>query len=238
MKKAIVVGATSGIGREIARMLAEEGCCVGITGRRESLLRELEQENPEKFIVKAFDATLTEENSRHLDELCEALGGFDLMVISSGTGELNETFDFSLDKPTIDLNVAAFTNVADWAMRYFQNKGSGHLVAITSVAGVRGARGAAVYNASKAYQIHFLEGIRHAVTKDQLPIVVTDVRAGFVDTAMMKGDGHFWVSTPQKAARQIMDAIRKKASVVYVSRRWRLIAGLLRILPAALYYRT
>lgn len=237
MKKAIVVGATSGIGKEVALLLAKNNYKVGITGRRTILLTELQQKNPDHFISKTFDVTDTTSVPRHLQELVDELGGLDLLVLSSGTGELNKPLDFEIEKGTIDVNVSGFTCVADWAFNYFWKQTSGHFVNISSIAGIRGNRVAPAYNASKAFQINYLEGLRQKATKLKLQMTVTDIRPGFVKTEMAKGEGQFWVASVEKAAEQILDAIKRKKKVAYVSKRWRLIAILLKVIPRSLFHR-
>lgn len=236
MKKAIIVGATSGIGRELANILAENGYQVGITGRRKALLAALKNERPEVYITKTFDVTDTELSQIELDALVQELGGLDLLVISSGTGELNEHLDFSLEKRTIDTNVTGFTVIADWAFKYFQSQGHGHLAAISSIAGIRGLRQSPSYGATKAYQSNYLEALRQKAGHERLPITVTDIRPGFVDTDMAKGEGLFWVSPVEKAAKQIFHGLNKKKQVLYVTRRWALVAFVLRRIPNVLYH--
>ncbi len=235
MKKAIVVGATSGIGKELARLLAKNGYRVGITGRRKALLVALKHEQPEAFCTRTFDVSDTTLSILELNELVAELGGLDLIIISSGTGELNDNLDFELEKRTIDTNVIGFTAIADWAFHYFKNQGSGHLVAISSIAGIRGMRQAPSYGSTKAYQINYLQALRQKAGKLDLPIIVTDIRPGFVDTDMAKGDGLFWLSTVEKAAMQMYTAILKKKRVIYVTKRWALVVWILRRIPNFIY---
>jgi short-subunit dehydrogenase len=237
MKKAIVLGASSGIGREIALLLAAEGYSVGITGRRFEMLTELSSKNQEVFIPQQMDISFLEDTVNLLNELVSKLGGMDLLVLSSGTGDINEMLNFDIEKRTIDTNVKGFTNIVDWAYQFFKNQNSGHLVAITSIAGLRGNGSAPAYNATKAFQINYLEGLRQKVHKQKIPIIITDIRPVFVDTDMAKGDGKFWVSTIEKASRQIVKAIHRKKKVVYVTKRWRIIALILRVLPRFIYDR-
>jgi short-subunit dehydrogenase len=82
-----------------------------------------------------------------------------------------------------------------------------------------------------------LEGLRLNAHKSNLPVYITDVRPGFVDTAMAKGEGLFWVAPVQKAAEQILEAIKQKKKVVYITKRWKLIALLLRIIPFSILKR-
>ena len=236
MKKAIIIGATSGIGNELAKTLAENGYKVGITGRRKTELEKLLRSNPNNYIINSFDC-ITENNSKKLTELTDQIGGLDILILSSGTGDLNEKLNFEIENKTNLLNVNAFTEIVDWSFNYFQKVGKGHLVAISSIAGIRGSRVAPAYNASKAYQINYLEGLRQKATKIKNPIYVTDIRPGFVDTDMAKGEGQFWVATKEKAARQIFEIIKKKKGIGYVTKRWWIIAKLLRLIPNGIYKR-
>ena len=111
------------------------------------------------------------------------------------------------------------------------------MVNISSIAGIRGNGIAPSYNATKAYQINYLEGLRINAKNFGSSITVTDVRPGFVDTAMAKGDGLFWVAPVEKASKQIYRAIKQKKQVVYVSKRWKLIGILLKLIPYSLLKR-
>ncbi len=236
MKKAIIIGATSGIGRTLAQILTDNDYKVGITGRRLEKLETLKKSNPEKYIINAYDCT-KESNADKLTALTNELGELDLLILSSGTGDLNESLDFEIENNTNQLNVVAFTEIADWAFNHFKKHATGHLVVISSIAGIRGSRMAPAYNASKAYQINYLEGLRQKATKSGLTITITDIRPGFVDTDMAKGEDQFWVATKEKAAKQIYQFIRRKKDIGYVTKRWRLIALVLKILPNWIYKR-
>ncbi len=237
MKKAIVIGATSGIGKELAKLLIDNNYKVGITGRRTELLDELKKSNPKFFFIKTFDATDTKTSIDKLEELRSELGGLDLLILSSGTGHLNENLDFEIEKKVIDLNVTGFTNIINWTFNYFEKQKFGHLVAISSIAGIRGSREAPSYNATKAYQINYLEGLRQKVKKIEKPIFVTDIRPGLVDTDMAKGEGLFWVMPVKKVTKQIFKGIINKNKVVYITKRWGFIGRLLKIIPRFIYDR-
>lgn len=237
MKKAIIVGASSGIGKSLAILLAENGYIVGVTGRKTELLEELKNTKPDSFLVKTFDANYTKTAVAKLEELTKELGGLDLLVLSAGIGDLNDKLEFEIEKKTIDLNVTGFTNIMDWTFNYFEKQESGHLVAISSAAGLRGSRQAPSYNATKSYQINYLEGLRQKAKKSKKPIVVTDIRPGLVDTAMAKGEGLFWVMPIEKVVKQIFSAIQRKKKVIYVTKRWGILARILKVLPRAVYDR-
>jgi len=172
-----------------------------------------------------------------LEELTSELGGLDLLILSSGTGDLNERLDFEIEQKVIDLNVTGFTNIIDWTFNYFDKQGFGHLVGISSVAGIRGSRQAPSYNATKSYQINYLEGLRQKATKLKKSVIVTDIRPGLVDTDMAKGDGLFWVMPVDKTVKQIYNGIKKKKKIVYVTKRWGIIARILKIIPRNIYDR-
>ncbi len=237
MKKAIVIGASSGIGKGLAKLLTENDYKVGITGRKTELLEELKKIKPNSFLIKTFDATDTKISIEKLEELTSELGGLDLLILSSGTGDLNEILDFEIEKKVIDLNVTGFTNIIDWTFNHFEKQEFGHLVAITSVAGIRGSRQAPSYNATKSYQINYLEGLRQKARKIKKPIFVTDIRPGLVDTDMAKGEGLFWVMPVKKVVKQIFRAIKNKSKIVYVTKRWGLIGRLLKLMPRFIYDR-
>lgn len=234
-KKAIIVGATSGIGRELAKLLSNNNYIVGITGRRTNLLEEIKSENPTSYFIKTLDITDTEQTEQRLNELKKEIGGLDLLILSSGIGDLNHNLDFEIEKRTIETNVLGFTLITNWAFNYFEEQKFGHLVAISSVGGLRGSRQAPAYNATKSFQMNYLEGLRQKAKKLNTNISVTDIRPGFVDTDMAKGEGLFWVSKVDKAAQQIFDAINRKKRVAYVTKRWRIIASILKNLPRPIY---
>jgi len=234
-RKAIIVGASSGMGKELCRILVREGYVVGITGRRENLLQELQAESPGQIFYRAFDIRDMSKTARGLRELIRDLGGLDLLVISSGTGFINEELDPEPEFQTIYTNVTAFTDIMTFAYQYFKKHPPGHLVGITSIAALRGNASAPAYNASKAYQSNYLEALRLRSRKSGDQITVTDIRPGFVNTDMARGDRLFWVASPAKAASLIYRAVKHKKRVAYISRRWRLFAFLLKLAPRWLY---
>jgi len=236
-KKAIIIGASSGIGRELARILTRNNYKVGITGRREHLLKELQNENPGQYIYRAFDIRDLSKTAKNLNELIKELGGLDLFIMSSGVGYINPELDSEPEFLTIDTNVTAFTDVITIAYRYFQEKKQGHIAAITSIAALKGNKNAPAYNASKAYQVNYLESLRQKSRSLKIAVNITDIRPGFVATDMAKGETLFWVASPEKAAIQIYRAIRKKKRIVYITKRWRILAMLIKLFPSRMHER-
>jgi short-subunit dehydrogenase len=236
MKKVIIIGATSGIGRELAKLYATAGATVGITGRRQELLDSLKAEYPDRIITACFDVT-GKENIHSVEALVQQLGGLDLLVYNSGFGDVSKTLDWAIDKQTVDINVNGFIEILNWAWHYFERQGSGQIANTSSVAANRGNSLAPAYSASKSFQSIYAEGLAIKARKIKLGITITDIQPGFVDTKMAKGNSRFWVAPVIKAAGQIYRAIEKKKRRAYITRRWVIIALIMRAMPFFLYRR-
>lgn len=237
-KNAIIVGASSGIGAALARTLAANGYSLGLAARRTELLHELSNSLPTHSLVRQIDISNTNEAMQQFHAVANELGDISLVIISSGIGHENQELAWALEEETIATNVMGFAAIANAATELFVRQGSGTLVGISSIAAIRGNGGAPAYGASKAFVSNYLASLRHKFAKLRSPVVILDVQPGFVDTAMAKGEGLFWVASPEKAAGQIVSAINRRKTHVYVTRRWRLIAWVLRLMPNWIYNRT
>jgi short-subunit dehydrogenase len=234
---AVIIGASSGIGEALAHELNRAGWHLGLLARRRDRLEALRQTLAPETLVRGLDVTQPEA-ATILERVFEELGGVDLVVISAGTGHLNPEMHSQPDVDTVTVNVLAFMDMAQVAMRHFLRRGRGHLVGISSVAALRGNRAAAAYSASKAFQSLYLEGLRDLARHSGHPIAVTEVQPGFVDTAMMKTERplpplvrRLLVASAATAARQIVTAVRKRKKHAYVPRRYWAVALVLRLLP-------
>jgi short-subunit dehydrogenase len=238
MKKAIVIGATSGIGKALAEHLITEGYSVGLTGRRLELLETFQKMYPDSTYIQSMDVSQTETAIEQLNYLIERMKDVDLIIVNAGIGFENRSLDWDKEKSIIDINVSGFAAMASSAIRYFETRKKGHLVGISSIAALRGIGVVPAYNASKAFVSNYLQGLRHNCYIKQLPVTVTDVKPGFVDTPMTEGqEGMFWVASAEKAARQIYAAILNKKSHVYVTKRWWIIACMMKYLPDSIFFR-
>ena len=161
----------------------------------------------------------------------------DIAIVCSSVGDINATLDYAVERQTIDTNVVGWTFVINMLYHILEQQDHGHLVAITSAGGLRGEAMAPAYNATKAYQINYMEALRKKAFKNGGHIIVTDIRPGLVDTSMAKGEGLFWVMPVEKVASQIIEAICKKKSKAYVTRRWHILAIINKNLPFFLYKR-
>ncbi len=237
MQKVIIIGASSGIGKELARLYAGAGSFVGVTGRRQDLLYLLQLEYPNQFVTECFDVT-GNGNITHLESLIAKLGGMDLLIYNAGFGDISKDLDPRIDKTTVDTNVNGFIEIIDYAFNYFVKQGHGHLATTSSIASIRGNAYSPAYSASKAFQSVYFEGLHIKIRTMKLQaIFVTDIQPGFVDTKMAKGNKKFWVAPPAKAARQIFNALQQKKWRVYITRRWWLVAKVLKWMPDFIYHR-
>lgn len=230
-RSAIIVGASSGIGEALARQLAAKGWRLGLAARRLDKLQDLASQLPTPSLTCSVDLNNVEECRQAFARMAGQLGRVDLVVIGSATGDVNHHLDWTQEHHTLTVNVVGFAAIAQAAFELFVDQGGGHLLGISSIAKFRASGEAASYCASKAFVAMYLDGLRDLAHRRQLNIVVTEACPGFVDTALMKADKPFWVASPDEAAQCIYRAIARQAKRVYVTRRWGLIAWLLRLLP-------
>jgi short-subunit dehydrogenase len=242
MKKAVVIGASSGIGEAVARELSQRGWAVGVAARREQQLEALVADLSGTAHSQVMDIKDTDNARAGLDALIRALGGMDLLVISAALANPRGERSWEIEKAQIDVNITGFTALACHGWDYFASRGRGHLAGISSVAGLRGNRMNPMYAACKAYMFRYLEGLRLRALHENLDIKVTDIRPGFIDTAM-DGTKHIKeakllraiVLPPDKAAKQICDALEKGRRTVYVPEVWKTVELPYQLIPDFLY---
>lgn len=234
--KVIVIGATSGIGRELVRQMAGAGYDVAATGRRIELLESLQTECDRPIAIQAMDVADTEVARGQFLDLIAQMGGVDIVVLNAGVGEM--TTRWEKEKQIMDINATGFAALANVAFHYFAKNNGGQIVGISSVAAVRAGGLSPMYHATKAFISTYMEGLHYRARKKSLPIVVTDIRPGFVKTPMTDQNDPkqmFWVASVEKATQQIVQAIEQKKRVVYITKRWALAARLMRWIPDFIY---
>lgn len=236
MKKIMIMGASSGIGLEMALLYIAEGNIVGVSARRKDELEALKSIAPDRVFCKQIDV-LDEEAPCKANELIEEMGGMDLYFHSSGIGFANDTLDSKLEIDTVKVNTLGFTNMIDWAMNYFESKGKGHIVAISSVAGTRGLAPAPAYSASKSYQQKYLEALSQRRYTKGLDICITDIRPGFVDTPLLKQQKYPMLMQVKDVALSIHRAIKAKKRVKTIDFRYNLLVKAWKLLPSCIYER-
>ena len=233
-KKILIVGASSGLGRQLAELYASNGYEVGVIARRENLLIELQQLFPEKIFIKPAD--IADKNiNQSVKELITTLNGIDIIIVAASVIYFNPNLLPEPEEETIAVNVKGYTNVLTTAWQYFKEKGNGHIVGITSIAAARGNKAAPAYHASKSFQSIYLESLRIKAKSEKNKILITELIPGYIDTAMGKGDRTFWVSSVEKAARQCKKAIEKKKARSFISKRWWFVYHFQQLLPIFIY---
>ena len=235
MKRVVIIGASSGMGQEVAKLLLAEGCHLGVAARREDRLMELKKLAPDRVEVQAIDVT-AEDAAMRLRELINRLGGMDLFFYASGIGKQNRTLTPDIELNTVNTNGMGFTRMIGEAYRYFAEQGKGHIAAITSIAGTKGLGPAASYSATKAMQNVYLQALEQQANARNLKIRFTDIRPGFVDTDLLKGDFHYpMMLNPENVARQIVRAINNKRHIKVIDWRYALMTALWRRIPRPIW---
>lgn len=234
---AIIVGASSGIGLEVAKLLLAEGWHLGVAARREEPLLELKALAPERVEVMTIDVTRPEAGERLLS-LIKRLGGMDLYFHASGIGKQNRTLEEDIELRTMQTNAVGFTRMIGAAYRYFAERGGGHIAAITSIAGTKGLGPAPAYSATKALQANYLQALEQQARQRDLHISFTDIRPGFVDTALLNDDFPYpMLMRPEEVARDIVRSISLRRHIRVIDWRYRILTFFWRLLPCWLWRR-
>lgn len=250
------MGATSGIGQEVARLLAANGYEVGIAGRREERLVQMAQATPGIVAHRQIDVT-KEDAPTELHKLIEELGGMDLYFHSSGIGWENVALDADKELKTVETNGVGFVRMVSAAYNWFAEQRAdeakqraegdeqrasskerkARIACITSIARTRGLGAAPAYSATKRMQAHYLECLSQQARMRHLNIGITDIRPGFVATDLIAGN-HFPLQLKaEDVARTIVSAIESGSEVVTIDWRYRLLVAAWQLIPRWLWVR-
>jgi NADP-dependent 3-hydroxy acid dehydrogenase YdfG len=229
-----VIGASSGIGAELARELVRRGAEVAISGRRAD---ELEAVSAGTMTTVPLDVTDPDAVDRAVVEVREALGGLDTIVHSAGYWKRFDaaTWDREVFARHVEVNLLGLNNVLGAVVPGFVAQGSGHVVGIASVAGYRGMAGAEAYGATKAAQLNLLEAMR--VSLPAKGIRVTTVAPGFVRTEMTAVNDFpmpFLIEADE-AARAIADGLESGDDTIVFPRRMAVAMGAARLVPGRVW---
>lgn len=230
MKKVIIIGATSGIGEEIAKIYIAQGWQVGIAGRCEEALTALAATAPAQVKTQVIDVT-SADAPEQLQSLIEKLGGMDLFLLSSGIGSQNVKLEPEIELNTARTNVEGFIRMVTTAYRFFKEQGSGHLAVISSVAGTKGLGSAPAYSATKRFQNTYIDALAQLARMERLSIQFTDIRPGFVATALLKNRKYPLLMRADSTAQHIVKALTNKKRVAIIDTRYAILVFFWQLIP-------
>ena len=237
MKRAIIIGATSGIGQEVAKNLLSEGWQIGVAGRRQPALEALQRLAPAQIVIEALDVT-QDDAAEKLQQLINKLGGMDLFLLSSGIGFQNLDLKTDIELSITHTNVVGFTRMVDTAFHYFKENGGGHLAVISSIAGTKGLGVSPAYSATKRYQKIYIDALEQLAHIQKLNIHFTDIRPGFVATDLLDDGKHYpMLMKPEKVGKQIIRALKRKQRIAIIDWRFRILVFFWRMIPGWLWKR-
>lgn len=238
MKRIIITGATSGIGRELALQYASRGNKIGLIGRRTERLEELKKEIGDLAFIRTLDVTDHEKAEVMYSELIEEMGGLDIMILNAGMGRIQMMPPWRAESKLIELNALAFAHGCHFAFDHFKKNGGGQIVGMSSMAALLAHHRAAAYTASKHFLSNYMVGFRQKAKRVKADITLTEIRAGYILTEMtQRAKGMFWVADVEKAASQMIIGIDKKKNIFYVTKRWRLLAWVAKCVPELVWNR-
>ena len=236
MKRIIIIGATSGIGREVAKLYIARGWQVGVAGRRTDELENLRQEAPQQVFTETIDVTHDDAPTR-LQSLIDKVGGMDIFLLSSGIGKQNPTLEADIELRTASTNVTGFMRMTMTAYHFFAKQGYGHIAAISSIAGTKGLGIAPAYSATKCFQNTYLDALDQLAHMNGLNICFTDIRPGFVATPLLKDDSYPLLMKAPDVAAQIVKGIDRKKRTLIIDWRYRILVFFWRLIPRCIWLR-
>lgn len=235
-KRIVIIGATSGIGQKVAEGYIRRGWKVGIAGRRAEALEALRKQAPDQVYTQVIDITLPDAPQK-LETLIKQMGGMDVFLLSSGIGKQNHQLLPEIELMTAATNVEGFIRMVTAAYHFFEQQGSGHLAAISSIAGTKGLGAAAAYSATKRFQNTYLDALEQLARMNKLSITFTDIRPGFVATPLLKDDSYPLLMNVSAVAEKIIQALERKKRVAIIDWRYRILVFFWKLIPHRLWVR-
>ncbi len=235
MQKVIIIGASSGLGKEVAKLLIADGYTLGLAARRTQPLEDLKALAPERVMVHAIDVT-SDDAPQELEHLIDMVGGIDLFIYTAGVGFQNMELEPDIELKTVNTNALGFTRMIGAAYRYMAEHGGGHIAAISSIAGTKGLGAAPSYSATKAMQNTYLQALEQQAHMRNLNITFTDLRPGFVATPLLGDNPQYpMLLKTERVAKEIVTAIKHHRHVWVIDWRWRIATALWRRIPRCLW---
>lgn len=239
MTKILVIGATSSIAQQIARLLCKEAVEIHLLGRDQVKLNDIAadlQVRGAKVSVHAIDLNDLAVHQKIINESIELLGGLDLVLLAYGTlpDQPRCEQDTALATREITTNFLSAQSLLSILANHMEAQGSGSIAVISSVAGDRGRKSNYIYGSAKAGLTVYLQGLRNRLAKKNVHVLT--IKPGFVDTPMTRDfkKGLLWVG-PDKVARDIVRAISKKRDVLYTPWYWQWIMLIIKLIPERIF---
>lgn len=236
-KKIIIIGSTSGIGYETAKIFINKGDLVGVCGRRADELEKLKKLSPDTVFTKQIDV-VSDTAPALLLELIKEMAGADIILNCAGIGFQNRNLDPSIEIKIAETNVTGFIRIADTAFNYFIKAGKGHFAAISSIAGVKGLGAAPAYSATKKFQNTYLQALAQLAHINHHKISFTEIRPGFVKTSLLSDNRKYpLLMDPKMIASKIATAIEQKKRCITIDWRYRILVFFWRMIPDCIWER-
>ena len=244
LRSVIIIGATSGIGRATAERLASEGVRVGIAGRREDRLKEIQERfGTERISYRVMDVT-EPTATLALDELIAEVGTPDVLLYASGIGKQNPTLDADIELRTVATNCMGMVRLVDHFANYvkrtpaYNKKHKAHIAVITSVAGTMGMGPAPAYSATKSMQSAYLVALAQHARMERIPLSVGDIRPGFVATDILNPEKRYpMLMSVERASQFVVRSLRHHQRITIFDWRYRLLVGFWRCIPRCVWER-
>lgn len=235
-KRIVIIGATSGIGYEVAKIYCRLGWRVGVAGRRIERLEAFKEQAPEQIEIQQIDVTEPEAVEK-LHSLIDKLGGMDIFLLSTGIGSQNRTLNSEIELSTVNTNTLGFTRMVTAAYNYFKEEGGGHLSVISSIAGTKGLGAAPAYSATKRFQNTYIDALAQLARMEKQPVRFTDIRPGFVKTDLLKNDKYPLLMDPEQVAQKIVKALSRKKRRVIIDWRYAILVFFWKLIPSYIWER-
>ena len=241
-QRIVIIGASSGLGKEITSQFAQMGWTIGIAARRIDAIKELQQQFPESIVAtEQIDVTSADAGEKLLS-LIKNVGGIDTLLLASGIGSQNPSLEIDIELNTVKTNTLGFTHIVDTAFNYFRNRSNdetpGQIAVISSIAGTMGLGIAPSYSATKRYQRHYIDALEQLAHFEKVNVKFTDIRPGFVDTPLLNNCRKFpMLMSVEYATPRIVKAILRRKRVSIIDWRWRIVVAFWHLFPRCIWRR-
>ncbi len=235
MKRVLIIGATSGIGLELAKLYIDKGCMVGLAGRRKDRLKELKLKYP-LIYTQSIDVTSPVAPTL-IEKLIDEMGGVDVFIQCAGVGYQNPELDTSLELQTVQTNCFGFMQSVLSAYHYFRDKKEGHIVVVSSIAGTKGLGIAPAYSATKRMQNIYIDALEQQSRIEKSNVSFTDVKPGFIETELLDTEKHSYplIMPLNLASKKIFRAIEKKKRRPIIDWKFAVLVFFWKLIPSWLW---